>query len=520
MIRNVLYLIVFCSGMMPAIAYFGEEKKVLWWYVVLLLILCLILAKSWHNLRSRQPFTYKNSDISRIAAMAIAVQFVDVLLIDSIFEPKGLGMLSNNPTAFSMNLCILLSLAIAYMEQIYTKGTKGGRAIVFILLAMTVTMLVWANSRTAMLCMVLLLLFLALKRIQLCRWEKVLIVLTLFTLMLFITVVFVKHDSSKGRAFILQNSIELIQGHPISGYGPDGFLRHYMAKQGEYFRLNPDSQYSLLADEVHHPLNEFIFVWINYGVAGLLFMISVFAFPLYFFMKRTNWTGINVLTTLFVWSLFSYPFSYPIPFITLVLLNLAALHWAFKTEINMLVQRKRKTFSLTTMAVSTLLLGILTVRFHDDYTINRIATLSERGYGKQVLTTYKTLHEKHRTNPYFLYQYMYCQYRLGNFHEATEIYDELKIYCSSYDTELLSADTYFHLKDYDMAIEHYNTASNMIPARFAPLEGMMYSYLDAGRNYEADSVAHIILSKPVKVPSLTVDQIKEEARKVRNDLSQ
>ena len=97
MIRNVLYLIVFCSGMMPAIAYFGEEKKVLWWYVVLLLILCLILAKSWHNLRSRQPFTYKNSDISRIAAMAIAVQFVDVLLIDSIFEPKGLGMLSNNP---------------------------------------------------------------------------------------------------------------------------------------------------------------------------------------------------------------------------------------------------------------------------------------------------------------------------------------------------------------------------------------------------------------------------------------
>ena len=50
-----------------------------------------------------------------------------------------------------------------------------------------------------------------------------------------------------------------------------------------------------------------------------------------------------------------------------------------------------------------------------------------------------------------------------------------------------------------------------MPVRFAPLAGMMKAYTMMGDTLRADSVARVIISKDVKVPSVEVEMIKARA---------
>ena len=81
--------------------------------------------------------------------------------------------------------------------------------------------------------------------------------------------------------------------------------------------------------------------------------------------------------------------------------------------------------------------------------------------------------------------------------------------------ELLAGDAYRHLQQHKDALRHYENAMWMCPVRFAPLEGMMQVYMDNGDKLRADSMAQVILSKPVKVPSPQVEEIKRKAKEYR-----
>ncbi len=87
----------------------------------------------------------------------------------------------------------------------------------------------------------------------------------------------VKTDSTNGRRFILERSWELVQARPFAGYGPGGFLREYMPRQADYFKAHADSGHAWLASEVYHPLNEFVWVWIEFGLPGVLLSLGALA---------------------------------------------------------------------------------------------------------------------------------------------------------------------------------------------------------------------------------------------------
>lgn len=53
----------------------------------------------------------------------------------------------------------------------------------------------------------------------------------------------------------------------------------------------------------------------------------------------------------------------------------------------------------------------------------------------------------------------------------------------------------------------------MVPVRFAPLAGMMNAYTMMGDTLKADSMARVIISKKVKVPSVEVEEMRNEARR-------
>lgn len=86
---------------------------------------------------------------------------------------------------------------------------------------------------------------------------------------------FLKKDSAIGRILIWINSLEMILDYPILGSNSGSFLRNYMLYQADYFKLNPNSQYIMLADNVKHPFNEYLLLTIKYGIGGLLALIAV-----------------------------------------------------------------------------------------------------------------------------------------------------------------------------------------------------------------------------------------------------
>ena len=216
------------------------------------------------------------------------------------------------------------------------------------------------------------------------------------------------------------------------------------------------------------------------------------------------------LVVIVLFSLFSYPHIYPIAWVALALV--------YKHLLRVCTVSRRICWIPLVLSVF-----LFFVMFHNmwyEHQWSKANNAVKHGYTRYVIGIYDKLYTYYTYNAKFLYSYMYAQFQERRFYEALNTYSQLQEKTSTHDMELLAGDACRHLQRTSEALTHYQFAHAMIPARFAPLEGMMYSYLDAGRNYEADSVAHIILSKPVKVPSLTVDQIKEEARKVRNELSQ
>ena len=106
-----------------------------------------------------------------------------------------------------------------------------------------------------------------------------------------ILAVYYKTDSSNGRLFIYMQSILMAQEKPFLGWGNGGFAANYMKWQASYFASNPDSPYVLLADNIHHPLSEFLLVLTNFGLVGLCVLICVFfSFSIHdkYKMKRQN----------------------------------------------------------------------------------------------------------------------------------------------------------------------------------------------------------------------------------------
>lgn len=93
------------------------------------------------------------------------------------------------------------------------------------------------------------------------------------------------------------------------------------------------------------------------------------------------------------------------------------------------------------------------------------------------------------------------------------LYGELSHFQSGYDMELLAGDACRHSGNYGNATRHYSTVHDMCPVRFAPLEGMLDVYIAKGDTANADKTAWLILDKKIKVPSVSVTEIQEKARK-------
>ena len=341
---------------------------------------------------------------------ALECLWVAVCIVREGLRQGGEAGTLDNPAELSLHLCVVLPMTgwlLVHSEGWKWRLAYGAAAV------LSAAVLWLTQSRTGLICLALygiIGLGLVVRRSvhrRCLRWglHGAVVVAMLAGTSAYVT--FRKTDSTSGRAFILSRSWELVKEHPIIGHGHRGFEREYMLRQADFFKENPDSEYAVLADEIRHPLNEFLYVWVNYGVAAPVALLLLLLLPLWRWLRgdRKMSPFLLPMTAILVFSFFSYPFYYPIAWLTVGVSVLYAIRRALNRW------QQRKVFPYLLLVLSLTVIG---------FTMND--ALHEHGWYRAYRHSFRedsALMEYEDLYPYFRRNHVLCSFTAMPWHPSS-----------------------------------------------------------------------------------------------------
>lgn len=414
-----------------------------------------------------------------------------------------------NPSLYAMSVTMSAPALLFFMRE----KRKMVRFTALCLFIVCFFCIVKSNSRTGCIAMVISTFFILpifIKiRIKLLATIAFIIIMCV-TGILFFT----KTDSSLGRKFILERSTEMIREKP-GGRGIGGFERDYMEFQATYFEHNNDEAAEILADDIKHPLNEFVKIAVDYGVITLILIIPIIALVLYKLYSRKDRfydVAFHFSLILLVWCCFSYPLS--TPFVQL-LIWVYALPCIIKRRI---INRKGvKIIIGIVLIIATCIEGKATI---DDCKWNVAIDEYQKGNIDKAMRVFQKYDSYLINKGKLLYSLATIEYNNKNYTQCIEICKKCKLYISSYELEIMIANSHMLTNDFINAEKHYIKAEQMCPNRFIPLYQRFKIYREKGDWDKMRTLGNIILNKRIKIPSRKIDiilnNVKYELR--RNEL--
>ncbi len=423
---------------------------------------------------------------------------------------QGISGSFDNPAGFAATLSsgfpfVLLGLSEKkqYRKKIHLA------ALICIMLG-----LYFSYSRAGIISIVAVLLSGGLKFIT--NKSKVRIILIAIWTLIIVALFILKQDSATGRILIWLCSLKMIEKHWLIGYGHGGFEAHYMDFQAEYLRQNPDSRFSMLADTVQYPFNEYLYTTINYGIIGLCLIIIYVAYMIHRYMGNKTperHAALLCIISVLSFSMFSYPLMYPFVWFILI--------YASSILLSDLKIGKPSFKPIPYKIIASILVILACFTCYKGYSwLNaeikwkKVAVL--QSYNENVLSEYSRIYNTLNTDRYFLYNYAYALYRANNFDKANEIAKECRLLWADYDLEMLMGYIAEKQKNFYLAEFHYKTAGYMCPNRFMPLFSLMTLSDTSGDTKEAVKYAEMILNKPIKIHSSEINNIRSAAETVIN----
>lgn len=396
----------------------------------------------------------------------------------------------DNPAGFSCTLVCLLPFIYELWSGSRNLLTKYflGIIIVFILI-----IIILSESRTAIISIIVISSLLMPKK----YFKKVLIIgIALIPIIVF----FIKSESSYGRMFILLISLKMINLDTILyGNGSRFFKDQYMIFQSEYFKNTTNENYAMVADNIFHPMNEYLLFIIEHGI--ILFAILIML--LIFYIKKADRNAPEFLSfmSILIISLFSYPLKYPI-ILLITSYNLATLR--LTRNINIKYKPINKL-----ILISSFSFWIIYICYdsYNNYIWKQQNEKCKLGKVKEVQETYLKLYNYMSSNPDFLFNYSSILFNQKEYEKSLYYAIEANKILDNYETQLLLADNYRKLKKYNESLFHYKESSNMCPNRFIPLYGIFNIYKETKDYKKMDSIRNIILNKKIKISSSTIDNI-------------
>ena len=415
----------------------------------------------------------------------------------------------DNPAGFSATLCI----SFPYLFYLYKKYSNAFvRTGVALSAILVVLCLFLSGSRTGLLCCSVITGIYLFIIIPIRLHLKVMIYVFIYTFFI-IAVYYWKQDSADGRLLIWLCSLNMIKDNIWTGFGIGAFRKHYMDYQASYFETSPDSPYIMLADNVISPFNEYLNIVMNWGIIGLFLLCAFVVSLIKCYKKKPNLEKRIALFSLLSVALlgcFSYPLNYPFVWIVIAI----NAYIIAKGNVNWIIGIfKYKVFWSVIILLNAVLLIQLHNRISAEYRWHKVAYYAS----DENMEDMKNLRPLFHDNPYFLYNYACLLNEQGDWENGLLIAHECRKCWADYDLELLLGDIYRNKKEFNNASIHYLKATSMCPVRFTPLYKLYELYKENGEQRKQQSIGKAILEKPIKINSITIQNIK---RKVRKDIKQ
>lgn len=350
------------------------------------------------------------------------------------------------------------------------------------------------------------------KKVKLSFKAKVAAILFLFFTLFGLYLI--KKDSAIGRILIWECAWNMFLNKPVLGYGYGGFEAHYMDYQALYFKDYPNSRYVLLADTVQQPFNEFVQLAVNYGITGIFFFFVCCGFVGYCLRRYENkysevafWCLLSIAS----FSLFSYPLLYPFVWLMIIFSVFLIVKDALSPyKPSNLIEKSVWTIFFALFSCSCLMLS---KRIYSEIKWKYASSLSFYSSEKEILSIYERLYRELKNDRYFLYNFSVKLYEMRKNDESLMVANECRKLWADYDLEMLIGHIYMEEKNYLEARKYYQHASFMCPNRFMPLYQQVLLLEKMGRKEEAKHTAMMIVNKPVKIQSYTIQKIKDEMKK-------
>jgi len=442
---------------------------------------------------------------SGILAIQGVLQFLDILTANGIFRVTGSF---DNPAGFA----ICLSIGFPACYYLWTQPNKWGKRLSIVVGLLIILAVLLSGSRTGVFCLIVLSTLAILHYYSISIKVKQFPILIGILLIIICCLYFLKKDSADGRLLIWNCSWNMIMDKPWTGFGFAGFRENYMDYQAAYFRQFSDSPYAMLAGNVSRPFNEYILLLVNFGLLGIL-ALGAFIYAIVRLYQRNKspltFFAVQTLIGIAVFALFSYPLVYPYIW-WLLLLSVGILLIGLKDMFH-LSRRKQRVCGLL-IGIATLMICIPIYRdmlYKQAWTQTINAAL--RGDIGNIKERYEMLLPKLKENHLFLFNYAAEMNHQQEYVLSLAIAKLASDVWADYDLQLIMAHNYQQLQQYKEAEFHYRLASEMCPNRFVPLYGLLTTYESTGERKKAAEIANLIIEKPVKVQSSTVDRIKKIA---------
>lgn len=442
------------------------------------------------------------------------LQIMGVLGIAS--ESYTLTGTFNNPGPFGGYMAMMVPIAAYFVFTSKAINLKILNASIFCLL-ITATFL--SSSRAALLA-VLISLFVILYTMfkdKIKRYHKTAIIGTLLLCAVVLLFLYqVRPASADGRLLIWNVSATMITPSTILGNGIGYFNDHYNLFQAQYFSSGQGSlNEKLLAGYVHSPFNEFIGVFIEFGIPGILLFLGIFFIAIKMvFTKKIELVTIIPIASVISFLIFAQ-FSYP--------LQLTPLHALFCIFLGSMASNNSipfksinlGKFSKPCLVIMTLLSSVLLCCIYNSFRSVaqwRSANIAINYNLAYALDTYEKIRPKMRNSYTFLYNYGSELANLGYYKKALEVYKELNGFHHNIHLYSQMGRCYEEMKLYDQAESFYRIASNMEPIKLSPQMLLFELFKASGQHDKSIIQAKAILNTPVKIQTAAAERIRNEMR--------
>lgn len=454
------------------------------------------------------PLSIKNLSTAMLMLAMIGIfQFWWIYLLN-IGQYEKIGLFVNRP-----GLAIFLVLTFFNILQ----TPLNNRVLQFATLFVISFTLTFLESRTAILAFLSSILLSFTLKNYFSKKQYFLIAIIAVYVILFSKLFFLNVDSIDGRILLWKISLsELSFKEFLVGNGPSYIYNKLGLLQLNY-TLNHQLVNPNLLGEVRSIFNEYLRILVEYGLIGLMAFLGTVSWLLVKFFRSNKIWLFAGLSSLLIFSFFSYPFYFaPICLYCVTLLTIEIKNNDVISEFNLgSVYRRIISFSLIFISAIVLFYQVTimyySVRWHF-FRKNMVVVYNEISF----YSTYKELELFLSNDPGFLTDYSKNLIELSHFKDAIHLLKKAIKIQPTQDRFLYLAIAYEEERNFQLAEKAYLEAVNIIPKRFLPKYLLYDLYKKNNKTEMANSLAKEIVNYPVKIPSKEIELIKTELRNYLN----